>query len=288
MLPLLPTTVIGSYSFPSWLGKVRELGTAGTLTPQQVAEAHDAAVRAVIHDQELAGVDIITDGEIRRALLTNDAALQTPCGDAMNRTPRVVRPDRPAVETLHKATVAPKTPERKAAVIAPPQQPVAVVKPGMSPAPAGGRIEKQARLPSAAERAEAEYRRAVLAHRQGSLEQAAASLRAEVAVEVPEGGVVERVEIYLNETRVATLYQEPYVQPIVLPPGEPVAYVRAVAYLPDGNSTEDAVFINAPDYLDEVDVQFVEVYATVLDRWLGLDSQAVLGAKFPPLDVLQS
>ena len=92
------------------------------------------------------------------------------------------------------------------------------------------------------------------------------SLRAEVAVEVPEGGVVERVEIYLNETRVATLYQEPYVQPIVLPPGEPVAYVRAVAYLPDGNSTEDAVFINAPDYLDEVDVQFVEVYATVLDR----------------------
>jgi MSHA biogenesis protein MshN len=84
----------------------------------------------------------------------------------------------PAVETLHKATVAPKTPERKAAVIAPPQQPVAVVKPGMSPAPAGGRIEKQARLPSAAERAEAEYRRAVLAHRQGSLEQAAASYRA--------------------------------------------------------------------------------------------------------------
>lgn len=71
MLPLLPTTVIGSYSFPSWLGKVRELGTAGTLTPQQVAEAHDAAVRAVIHDQELAGVDIITDGEIRRETMVN-------------------------------------------------------------------------------------------------------------------------------------------------------------------------------------------------------------------------
>ncbi|HSM51961.1 MAG TPA: GWxTD domain-containing protein, partial [Thermoanaerobaculia bacterium] len=92
------------------------------------------------------------------------------------------------------------------------------------------------------------------------------SLRAEVAVELPEGGVVERVELFLNETRVATLFQEPFVQPIVLPPGEPVAYVRAVAYLPDGNSTEDAVFINAPDYLEEVDVQFVEVYATVLDR----------------------
>jgi 5-methyltetrahydropteroyltriglutamate--homocysteine methyltransferase len=71
MHPLLPTTVIGSYSFPSWLGKVRELGPAGTLTPAQVAEAHDAAVRAVIHDQELAGVDIITDGEVRRETMVN-------------------------------------------------------------------------------------------------------------------------------------------------------------------------------------------------------------------------
>ena len=71
MLPLLPTTVIGSYSFPSWLGKVRDLGAAGTWTPAQVVEAHDAAVRAVIHDQELAGVDIITDGEIRRETMVN-------------------------------------------------------------------------------------------------------------------------------------------------------------------------------------------------------------------------
>ena len=32
---------------------------------------------------------------------------------------------------------------------------------------------------------------------------------------------------------------------------------------------------------------FRRVYATVLDRWLGLDSQAVLGGKFEPLDLLQ-
>ena len=78
------------------------------------------------------------------------------------------------------------------------------------------------------------------------------SLRARAEVEVPADRTVERVEFYLNEILVATLYQEPYVHPIVLPPGEPVAYVRAVAYLPDGNSTEDLVFINAPDYLEEV------------------------------------
>jgi len=33
---------------------------------------------------------------------------------------------------------------------------------------------------------------------------------------------------------------------------------------------------------------FRRVYATVLDRWLGLDSAAVLGEKFAPLDVLRN
>jgi 5-methyltetrahydropteroyltriglutamate--homocysteine methyltransferase len=65
-LPLLPTTVIGSYSFPPWLGAVRELGTQAKLTLADVQEAHDAAVRSAIMDQESAGVDIITDGELRR------------------------------------------------------------------------------------------------------------------------------------------------------------------------------------------------------------------------------
>ena len=92
------------------------------------------------------------------------------------------------------------------------------------------------------------------------------SLQAEAAVEVPEGEVVERVEFFLNETLVATLYQPPYTQTILLPEAGTVAYVRAVAYLPDGNSTEDLVFVNAPEYLEEVDVQFVELYTTVLDR----------------------
>lgn len=70
-LPLLPTTVIGSYSFPKWLDKVRELGTKGILTPEQITEAHDNAVKSAIKDHELAGVDIITDGEMRRETMVN-------------------------------------------------------------------------------------------------------------------------------------------------------------------------------------------------------------------------
>jgi VWFA-related protein len=89
-------------------------------------------------------------------------------------------------------------------------------------------------------------------------------VRAEV--ETPEGETLEHVEIFLNETRVASLFQAPWVQPVSLPPDQPLAYVRAVAYLADGSSTENLVFVNAPDNLEEMNVDLVELYATVLDR----------------------
>jgi VWFA-related protein len=92
------------------------------------------------------------------------------------------------------------------------------------------------------------------------------SLRASAAVEVPEGETLDRVELYLNEDLVATLYQPPFTQPILLPQGRETNFVRAVAFLSDGNSTEDAVFINAPDYSADLKVNFVELYTTVTDR----------------------
>jgi Ca-activated chloride channel homolog len=94
------------------------------------------------------------------------------------------------------------------------------------------------------------------------------SLRAQADVQVPEGEVVQRVEFYLNETLVASVFQPPYIQPILLPENEPIAYVRAVAFTPDGLSTEDVVFVNAPANLEEIDVDFVELYTAVLDRQL--------------------
>lgn len=109
------------------------------------------------------------------------------------------------------------------------------------------------------------------------------SLQARVEVEVPGGRSLERVELYLNETRVATLYQEPFVQAIVLPEKAEVGYVRAVAYLPDGNSTEDIVFINAPGALEELKVQFVELYTSVLGR----DGRPVTGLAREDFKVLE-
>ncbi len=92
------------------------------------------------------------------------------------------------------------------------------------------------------------------------------SLRARVEVEVPEGAAVERVELLLNEDTVATLYEPPYAQPILLPSTEFVGYVQAVAYLTDGSSTQDLVFVNAPGLGDEINIEYVELFATVFDR----------------------
>lgn len=92
------------------------------------------------------------------------------------------------------------------------------------------------------------------------------SLLARAEARAPDGQTVERVEFFLNETRVATVYQPPYQQPIVLPRGEAIAYVRAVAFLTDGNSTENLVFVNAPENMAEVQVNFVELYTSVFDK----------------------
>jgi Ca-activated chloride channel family protein len=95
------------------------------------------------------------------------------------------------------------------------------------------------------------------------------SLLARAEVEAPDGeaGVerVERVELYLGETLAATLYQPPYEQALVLPRLQAASYVRAVAYLEDGSSAEDLVFVNMPD-VELVNVHYVELYASVLDR----------------------
>jgi VWFA-related protein len=88
------------------------------------------------------------------------------------------------------------------------------------------------------------------------------SLSAVIQVEVPDGQELDRVEVFLDEQRMATLYQQPFVQPLLLQrPG--LAYVRAVGYLEDGNTHEDVVFINTPEYFEQVEVHFVELYATV-------------------------
>lgn len=67
-LPLLPTTVVGSHALPSWLSLVREAAAADRLGPTDLHEAYDDAVRIAIRDQIETGIDVISDGEMRRTM----------------------------------------------------------------------------------------------------------------------------------------------------------------------------------------------------------------------------
>jgi 5-methyltetrahydropteroyltriglutamate--homocysteine methyltransferase len=63
---LLPAMGVGSYASPSWLIAAREWMRAGTFGSQDVEETFEDATRIVIADQVEAGLDIISDGELRR------------------------------------------------------------------------------------------------------------------------------------------------------------------------------------------------------------------------------
>ena len=59
-----------------------------------------AGAAAVLDDKEKRLVGIITDGDIRRALLADDRALEKSAGAVMTREPKIAHPEEPAVEAL--------------------------------------------------------------------------------------------------------------------------------------------------------------------------------------------
>ena len=116
MLPLLPTTLVGSYAQPDWLIDREKLGKRfpprvrakelWRVAPEWLEQAQDDATLIAIRDQERAGLDIVTDGEMRRESYSNRFAtalegvdIDNP-GTALDRSghpnpvPRVVGPIR--------------------------------------------------------------------------------------------------------------------------------------------------------------------------------------------------
>jgi 5-methyltetrahydropteroyltriglutamate--homocysteine methyltransferase len=113
---LLPTTVVGSYPQPDWLIDRAALGThsvprvrvrgAWRVAEPYLDEAQDDATLVAIREMEEAGLDIITDGEVRRESYSNrfatalegvdaehPAVIQTRDGEA-REVPRIVGPVR--------------------------------------------------------------------------------------------------------------------------------------------------------------------------------------------------
>jgi 5-methyltetrahydropteroyltriglutamate--homocysteine methyltransferase len=63
---LLPTTVVGSYSVPEWLERLKTDYYQRRISAAHLNEIHEVAIKAALMDQELAGLDIVSDGELRR------------------------------------------------------------------------------------------------------------------------------------------------------------------------------------------------------------------------------
>src|SRR2546428_11467280 len=80
-LPILPTSLVGSYAQPEWLIDRKKLAgrfpprvrakELWRVAPEFLDQAQDDATLLAIRDQERAGLDIITDGEMRRESYSN-------------------------------------------------------------------------------------------------------------------------------------------------------------------------------------------------------------------------
>jgi Ca-activated chloride channel family protein len=91
--------------------------------------------------------------------------------------------------------------------------------------------------------------------------------RVEIDVKVPDGKDLGGVELYWNETKVATMYDAPFVHTVDIPAANGgVGYLRAVARLKDEAMApiEDVVMINSPAYMEEVNVHLIELPTVVL------------------------
>ena len=60
-------SVVGSHARPGWLDLAVAAQGRGELGPTDIREIQDDAVDAALRDQEDAGIDIVSDGEMRRA-----------------------------------------------------------------------------------------------------------------------------------------------------------------------------------------------------------------------------
>lgn len=97
---LLPTTVVGSYPQPDWLVDRAMLSKSvprtrmhemWRLPAEHLEQAQDDATVVAIRDMERAGVDIVTDGEIRRESYSNRFATALEGVDADNPAMIVAR-----------------------------------------------------------------------------------------------------------------------------------------------------------------------------------------------------
>ncbi len=95
---------------------------------------------------------------------------------------------------------------------------------------------------------------------------ASGSVKARAEVVVPEEKRVAQVEFLVNDKLQVTVEKPPWEAEVSVPPGEELVYMTVAATLNDGDRAEDVRFLVAPDFIEEVDVNLIELYTTVTDK----------------------
>ncbi|HLX10385.1 MAG TPA: VWA domain-containing protein [Thermoanaerobaculia bacterium] len=107
---------------------------------------------------------------------------------------------------------------------------------------------------------------------------------ATVEITVPSERRVELVEFRLNDQLVAKVTQPPWAATIDVPAEGDTVYLTVAAQLDDGTRAEDVRFLRSPDYVENLAVNVVELYTTVLDG----AGQLVRGLTAGDFEVLES
>jgi len=88
----------------------------------------------------------------------------------------------------------------------------------------------------------------------------------EVKPRLPQGSRLAGIDLYWNDTKVATMTTPPFRHELTLPSRAATGFIRAVARTTEGTTAEDVKLINSPGLAEQVSVDAVQVYAIVQDR----------------------
>ncbi|HEV3458783.1 MAG TPA: VWA domain-containing protein [Thermoanaerobaculia bacterium] len=109
-------------------------------------------------------------------------------------------------------------------------------------------------------------------------------IQAVAEVTVPSERRVELVEFRLNDQVVAKVTQPPWSATVEVPKAGDTVYLTVAAQLDDGSRAEDVRFLRSPDFVEEMAVNLVELFTTVVDG----SGQLVRGLTGDDFEVLEN
>ncbi len=85
-------------------------------------------------------------------------------------------------------------------------------------------------------------------------------------VKVPRGSRLAEMRFFVKNRLAATAREEPFRREVLVPVGDPEAFLRVEAQLLDGRIAEDVIFFSRPGLSARIGVELVQLYVVATDR----------------------